>query len=86
VVRLVEKHVPGGGIYWNGPHVAEIYSIGMVYGGLRLSVAVRRHTEAFSNFPSALPEVSFITVDSPASRKHPVAIDEVPAGTCLHPG
>lgn len=78
--------MPGGRIYWNDPHVAEIYS-GIVYGGLRLSVAVRRHTpRAFSNFPSALPEVSFITVDSPASRKRPVAIYEVPAGTCLHPG
>jgi hypothetical protein len=50
VVRLGEKHVPGGGKYWIGPHVAEIEPIGMVYDGLRLSVAVCWHSEGISNF------------------------------------
>lgn len=55
VVRLAEKHVPGGGIYWNGPRVAEIYS-GLVYGGLRLSVPVRRrHAEGIWQFPECAP-------------------------------
>jgi hypothetical protein len=70
VVRLVEKHVPGGGIYWSGPHVAEIYSIGMVYGGLRLSVAVRRHAEghlAISRVRSLRYRLSRLTPQPPGN-------------------
>jgi hypothetical protein len=42
---VLDKHVPGSGIYWNSAHVAEIYPIGMVYDELRLSVAVCWHAE-----------------------------------------
>jgi hypothetical protein len=67
--------VPGAGTYWNGAHVAEIYSIGILDYELRLteSVLVRRRRSAIPECV-APPTVSLVAVDSPASRKRPVAI------------
>lgn len=67
--------MPGAGTYWNGAHVAEIYSIGILDDELRLteSVFVRRRRSAIPECV-APPAVSLVAVDSPASRKRPVAI------------
>jgi hypothetical protein len=64
-----------GGICWSGARVAEIYPIGIADEELRLieSVLVRRRCFAIPECV-APPAVSLVAVDSPASRKRPVAI------------
>jgi hypothetical protein len=47
--------MPGGGMYWNGAHVAEIWQIGMTYDALTPTVAVYAHAECVLQFPECAP-------------------------------
>ena len=50
-----EKNVPGGGMYWNGAHVAEIQQIWMVYDTLTPTVAAYSHVDGVLQFPECAP-------------------------------
>ncbi len=59
-----------GGTHWNGAYVAETYSIGMLYDALAPIVAACSYVDGIERFPNvSAPALSFITVDSTASRK-----------------
>jgi hypothetical protein len=84
---ILEQHVPDGGMHWNGVGVAESCSIGPADEELTPTGGAVTRRKAIGEFLGRVraPAVSFVTVDSTASRKRPSAIfKRSPPVACLH--
>lgn len=74
--RVLEQRVADGGMHWNGVGVAHSCSIAPVDEELTPTGGAVTRQRAIGKFLGRVraPAVSFVTVDSTASRKRPVAI------------